>query len=75
MNIKSIDGLVKGPSTGREESFQIIHLQKFEMIDELFTDTVVICHHEKIPNNLIADGEINCRSGFHSRQIDPLIAG
>ena len=31
----------------------------FEMIDELFSDTVVICHHEKLPNNLLVDDEIN----------------
>jgi len=29
------------------------------MIDELFADTVVICHHEELPNNLRVDGEIN----------------
>jgi len=28
--------------------FQISHLQLFEMIDELFADTVVISHHEKL---------------------------
>ena len=41
------------------------------MSDFLFAATVVIGHHEKLPNNLIVDGEINCRSGFHSRQIAP----
>ena len=30
------------------KSFQISRLQLFEMIDELFADTVVICHHEKL---------------------------
>gem|GEM_PF-4351541 len=30
--------------------FQISRLQLIEMIDELFADTVVICHHEKLPN-------------------------
>ena len=54
-----------------QSDFQITCLQLFEMIDGLFTDTVVTCHHEKLPNNLIVDGEINCRSGFHSRQIAP----
>jgi len=32
------------------KSFQITRLQLFEMIDELFSDTVVICHHEKLFN-------------------------
>ena len=52
-------------------SFQISRLQLFEMINELFADIVVISHHEKLSNNLLVDGEINCRSGFHSRQIEP----
>jgi len=30
------------------KSFQKSCLQLFEMIDELFADTVVICHHEKL---------------------------
>jgi len=30
------------------KSFQITRLQPFEMIDELFADTVVICHHEEL---------------------------
>jgi|GEM_PF-3177978 len=30
------------------KSFQISLLQPFEMINELFADTVVICHHEKL---------------------------
>jgi len=30
------------------KSFQINRLQLFEMINELFFDTVVICHHEKL---------------------------
>jgi len=30
--------------------FQISRLQLFEMIDDLFADTVVICHHEKLSN-------------------------
>jgi len=34
--------------TGFLEYFQINRLQLFEMIDELFTDTVVICHHEEL---------------------------
>ena len=54
---------------GRLTDFQISRLQLFEMKNELFADTKVICNHEKLPNNLIADGEINCRSEFHSRQI------
>jgi len=33
------------------KSFQISRLQLFEMIDELFADTVVICHHEKLFTN------------------------
>jgi len=28
--------------------FQISRLQLFEMIDELFVDTVVFCHHEEL---------------------------
>jgi len=32
--------------------FQITRFQLLEMIDELFADTVVICHHEKLSNNL-----------------------
>jgi len=28
--------------------FQISRLQLFEMINELFADTVVICNHEKL---------------------------
>ena len=51
--------------------FKISRLQLFEMINGLFADTKVICHHEEPPNNLIVEGEINCRSGFHSRQIEP----
>jgi len=38
------------------KSFQISRLQLFEMIDELFADIGAICHHEKLPNNLIVDG-------------------
>jgi len=30
------------------KSFQISHLQLFEMINELFSDTVVIGHHEEL---------------------------
>jgi len=30
------------------DDFQISRLQLFEMIGELFADTVVICHHEKL---------------------------
>jgi len=30
------------------KSFQISRLQLFEMIDELFADTVVTCHHEEL---------------------------
>ena len=41
----------------------------FEIIDELFFDTVVTFHHEEPPNTLIVDDETNCNSGFHSRQI------
>ena len=33
---------------GRLTDFQITRLQLFEIIDELFDDTVVICHHEKL---------------------------
>ena len=29
-------------------NFQITRLQLFEMINELFADTVVICNHEKL---------------------------
>jgi len=32
------------------KSFQISRLQLFEMINELFVDTVVICHHEELFN-------------------------
>jgi|GEM_PF-3501815 len=31
-----------------EKGFQISRLQLFEMINELFADTVVISHHEKL---------------------------
>jgi len=30
------------------KSFQISRLQQSEMINELFADTVVVCHHEKL---------------------------
>jgi len=30
------------------KSFQISHSSLFEMVDKLFADTVVICHHEKL---------------------------
>jgi len=30
------------------KSFQMSRLQLFEMINELFADTVVICNHEKL---------------------------
>jgi len=30
------------------KSFQITRLQLFEMIDELFADTMVISHHEEL---------------------------
>jgi len=33
------------------KSFQISCLQLFEMINELFADTVVISHHEKLFNS------------------------
>jgi len=33
------------------KSFQISHLQLFEIIGELFADIGAICHHEKLPNN------------------------
>jgi len=52
------DGSTSGRRTklpGRLRDFQIIRLQLFEMIDELFADTVVIFHHEKLfasPSNL-----------------------
>jgi len=36
------------------KSFQIRRLQLFEMIDELFTDTVVIPNHIELPNNSFA---------------------
>jgi len=35
------------------KSLQITRLQLFEMINKLFADTVVICHPEKLPNNLL----------------------
>ena len=40
------------PSSKKEQSdFQISRLRLFEMINELFADTVVICNHKKLPNN------------------------
>jgi len=33
---------------GRLTNFQITRLQPFEMINELFADTVVISHHEEL---------------------------
>jgi len=36
------------PIFGRLTDFQISCLQPFEMIDELFADTVVICNHETV---------------------------
>jgi len=43
------------------KSFQINRLQLFEMIDELFADTVVICHHEKLfmKSSIPKQGKIN----------------
>jgi len=40
--------------SGPEKFFQATRLQPLEIIDELFADTVVICHHEKLPNNSFA---------------------
>jgi|GEM_PF-1170555 len=39
--LRPVDGLY-------EAVFQISRLQLFEMIGELFANTVVICHHEKL---------------------------
>gem|GEM_PF-1953140 len=56
---------------GRLTDFQTTRLQLFEIINELFADTVVIDRHDKLLKNSIVDGETDCRSGFHSRQIAP----
>gem|GEM_PF-4103359 len=48
--------------------FQIIRLQLFEMISELFADTVVICHHEKLftenPVRLLTKKIFFCRISY-----------
>jgi len=45
------------------KSFQISRLQLFEMIDELFANTVVICHHEKLFMNGFRFAALNSYTG------------
>ena len=49
------------------KNFQISRLQPFEMINELFTDTVVICHHEKLFTSLSKQKSINHQQISHKR--------
>ena len=54
-----------GESSSVEEKaqndFQTTRLQLIEMINELFANTKVTCHHEKLPNNII-DGLVKSPS-------------
>jgi len=52
----------RGTRTGRLKDFRISRLQLFKMIDELFGDTAVICHHEKLsasPSVLMISIKVN----------------
>ena len=52
------------------KSFQITRLQLFEMIDELFADTKVISHHEKLFIRKIRFVR-NAFAGFMLKNVDP----